>query len=149
MRVVWFETLGGIARVASPPAISSKATCLQETWTREADDGSSGQEPGSAHTVSCGTRLIRRWSTKKIGWRCEGLFVRKSRFQQSRQEINAGGKNPSRMFLLFHFLIAFRSIGAVGNQKGRNSYDQDFCVERHRPVARIKTVARDTLVIRR
>ena len=57
--------------------------------------------------------------------------------------------HPHVLAFPFPAAIAFRSIGAVGNQKGRNSYDQDFCVERHRPVARIKTVARDTLVIRR
>src|SRR6267143_7078860 len=41
------------------------------------------------------------------------------------------------------------SIGAIGNQKSRNRYNQYLRVESHRPIARIKCVARDALVIRR
>src|SRR6266850_3893461 len=41
------------------------------------------------------------------------------------------------------------SIGAIGNQKGRNRHNQYLRVQSHRPIARIERVTRDALVVGR
>jgi hypothetical protein len=40
-------------------------------------------------------------------------------------------------------------IGVVGEQDGWDRYDQDLRIQGHRPVASIKGIARDALVVRR